>query len=234
MQELTRVFNNINIPVEIQDENNMWFDVSSINKEMKVNFLNWKNNKQTKKLLSLINGRISLKRPLIDDEVYGKNFIHRKMFISYARFISVEFEAKADEIIMDLLMGDKILCQQETKQLQLENKQIQKQLEISQKETIEAKRKIYAYPRNNGFETVTRIIEDYAINITAHDLNEILAKHGLLQVEIIEIKKYKSLNMQGVIPLVRAKTVINILDKEGIERGLGYIDTHPSLPEFKK
>ena len=95
MKELTKIFNNIEIPVEVEDEENIWFDVSNIIKENKVNFTEWKNGKRILKLISNYEKSNNIKRHLIDDKIHGKNFIHRKMFISFARFVSIEFEMKA-------------------------------------------------------------------------------------------------------------------------------------------
>jgi len=231
MKQLSKVFNGVDIPVEVQDENNMWFDISNINRELKVRFSEWKNSNRVKNTLKLHEKSLSLNRPLIDDEVYGKNFIHRKMFTSFARFVSIEFEIKADEIIMDILLGEKHLCDQKFETLQIENKQQAEQLRISQKQTREAKRKTHAYPRGNGFETKTRIIEDHAINITHNDFNEIMEEVGLLESEIVEIKHYTSAKMSGVVPLLHTDTVLSILDARGYKRGISYIDTHPTLFE---
>ena len=204
MKELTKIFNGVVIPVEIIDDENIWFDVSEINNANGRRINEWKNSKRVKDILKLHEKSCKLNRSLIDTEVSGKNFIHRKMFVSYARFISVEFEVRADEIIMDILSGNKHLHISEVSSLK-------EQLQISQKQTKEAKRKTHAYPRNNGFETVTRIIEDHEANITPHDFNEELVKRGI--VESFEVPKtyYKAPMMSGVVPLVHVDTAINIL-----------------------
>lgn len=111
----------------------------------------------------------------------------------------------------------------------LENQQKETQLQIAQQNLKEAKRKIHAYPRNNGFESVTRIIEDYGINITPYDCNKMLVDVGMLSVEVIQVNQYKSLQMSGNTPMVHVDTILNILDKKGIKRGIGFSDTHPML-----
>lgn len=139
-------------------------------------------------------------------------------------------------LVKQFMMLKDMVC--ETKQAQLdtlssEKNQALKQLSISQRETKDAKRKNHAYPRNGGFETVTRIIEDYGVNITPHDLNQLLVKVGVLRVEVVEVNHYKSLQMSGIIPLVHTDTVIKILDGEKIQRGVGYSDNHPAFKELR-
>ena len=77
MKELIEFFDGVEIPIEIDSDENMWFDVSNINRYKKVKFTEWRDSKRTKETLRLIEKSTSLNRPLIDDEVYGKNFIHK-------------------------------------------------------------------------------------------------------------------------------------------------------------
>ena len=219
MKELSKIFNGVNIPVEIVDEENIWFDVSEINNANGRRINEWKESKRVKEALKLHEKSCNIKRSLIDTEIRGKNFIHRKMLVSYARFISTEFEVKADEMIMEILLGEKHLCDEKFVQLE-------EQLKISQKQTKEAKRKNHAYPRGNGFETKTRIIEDHSINITHNDFNEIMEEVGLLESEIVEVKHYTSNKMSGVVPLLHTDTVLSVLDARGYKRGISYMDTH--------
>ena len=117
----------------------------------------------------------------------------------------------------------------ETNKTQLEQKDTQ--LKIAQKEVKEAKRKIHAYPRNGGFESVTRLIKDYKINITPFDLNQLLVEKGYLSVEVVKINHYKGAVMSGNIPLVHTDTILKMLDEMEVKRGEGYVDTHPFLFE---
>lgn len=229
MRELTKVFNNIDIPVEVLDANNIWLDVSNINRVLKVKFSEWKNSKRTKETLRLIEKSISIKRNLIDDEIYGKNFIHKKLFISFARFVSLEFEIKADEIIFDILTGSKQLEYKRVLELENNIKARDYQLLEAQKELKEAKRKIYAYPTNSNIETVTRIISDFGINITAKDLNMLLVKNSLIDVEIVDSYKFTSANMRGNTPLVHIDEVLDIIDKNNIERDVSLDSRTKSL-----
>ncbi|MEA1919137.1 MAG: KilA-N domain-containing protein [Campylobacterota bacterium] len=229
MRELTKVFNNIDIPVEVLDANNIWLDVSNINRVLKVKFSEWKNSKRTKETLRLIEKSISIKRNLIDDEIYGKNFIHKKLFISFARFVSLEFEIKADEIIFDILTGSKQLEHKRVLELESNIKARDYQLLEAQKELKEAKRKIYAYPTNSNIETVTRIISDFGINITAKDLNMLLVKNSLIDVEIVDSYKFTSATMRGNTPLVHIDEVLDIIDKNNIERDVSLDSRTKSL-----
>ena len=183
MKELVKVFNGVNIPIEMENDN-IWFDVSNINKEQKVNFSNWKNNKQTKKLLSYNKSILNLNRPLIDDEVLGKNFIHKKMFISYARFVSVEFESKADDIVFDVITGShqSQLDFSETQLKDFENQLRAKENQLieSQKQIQKNKRQVYANSGDDKFCNVHKFINDYSLNISSNELNSILIDENVL------------------------------------------------------
>ncbi len=229
MKELIQVFNGINIPVEVQDEKNIWFTVSAVSTKYNKKVSDWKNQKRVKQLLTMVGKATGIKENLIKSDSMGRTQIHKDMFISFARFVSVEFEYVSNKIITDILLGEKHLFDDKFNQLEIENRQKSEQLKESQQLLSEAKRKIHAYPRNNGFEPVTRIIKDNSVNITPYDLNQLLVKVGLLSVEVIEINHYKGLVMSGNIPLVHTDTVLKLLDEKGYKRGLGFLDTHPTF-----
>jgi len=219
MKELTKVFSGIEIPVEVVDENNIWFDVSGISSKYNKRIAKWKNTEAFKEYIKFVLKGTNLKETELIKQVGNQTKIHNKMFVNYARYISAEFSYRADEIIMDILLGEKHLC--DAKFVQLEE-----QLKISQKQTKEAKRKNHAFPRGNGFETVTRIIEDHNANITPHDFNTELVKRGILEAFELPKTYYKAPKMSGVIPLVHVDTAISILDDMKILRGVAYMDTH--------
>ncbi len=188
MKELVKVFNGIEIPIEVENDD-IWFDVSNINKQQKVIFSNWKNNKQTKKLLSYNKSILNLNRPLIDDEVLGKNFIHKKMFISYARFVSVEFESKADDIVFDVITGSHQtkLDFSETQLKEFESQLITKenQLKESQKQIEKNKRQSYANSGDDKFCNVHRFRVDNNLNTTDEELNNIFIEENILGQKLV-------------------------------------------------
>jgi len=80
MKELTKIFNNISIPVEIIDDSNMYFTVSQIARANNKNITEWKDSKRVKELVRVLEK------------------------------ISVDFEIASNKIIMDIFLGEKHLC----------------------------------------------------------------------------------------------------------------------------
>ena len=117
----------------------------------------------------------------------------------------------------------------ETNKIQLESKN--NQLLETRLRLKEAKRKMYAHPRNGNSETVTRIISDYGIEISAADLNMILVGKKLLTATAKKGFDFSNENMSGNTPLLHIETVLNIVDEVGITRRLGQLDLTPSLFE---
>jgi len=233
MKELTKVFKKVEIKVDVLDGSNMWFDISGVANKFGKNITEWKNSKRVKEKIKLLENQSNLK--MIKVSGYQTK-IHRSLFVDFARWINIEFDIEADKIIMDILLGEKQLCEKQFTELQKQIEQKQKQIEQKQKQ-IEQKEekikqlseKVYARPNGNGFETVHRIISDYGINITPHDLNEILYKRGLLNRKIVQKYVYTSNNMRALTPLVHVDTVLSIVDSLGFDRGFGYTDTHPTF-----
>ena len=224
MKELTKVFKKVDIPVEVLDDENMWFDISGVAKKYGKNITDWKNSKRVKETISLLEKSNTLDLIKIEKKAGNqvRTKIHKKLFVNFARFISVEFEIEADKIITDILLGEKQLCEKQFAELQ-------KQIEQKEDKIKQLSEKVYARPNGNGFETVHRIISDYGINITPHDLNEILYKRGLLNRKIVQKYVYTSNNMRALTPLVHVDTVLSIVDSLGFDRGFGYTDTHPTF-----
>lgn len=113
-----------------------------------------------------------------------------------------------------------IVCIANTKQLEAKDKQIKK-LSSS----------VYAKPRGGGLETVTRVIRDYGIKCTPHDLNILLCSAGILSSEDRIVEHFVSSTMSGDVALVHVNTVLRIVDESELERDLGYADNNPSLFE---
>ncbi len=110
----------------------------------------------------------------------------------------------------------------------LEEKQ-SKALSIKDKQIKMLSETVYAKPRNNGLESVTRIVKDYNIDMTPHDLNILLTSKGMLRVEDIVQELYTSNNMSHGTALVHVDSVLQIIDEFEIDRGVGFADKYPRL-----
>ena len=118
MKELTKVFKGVSIPVEIIDEQNMYFDITGIASKYGKNITKWKSSKRILELTEELkkgNSYANFKFIKITKQ-FGKNEttqIHRSLFMNFARFISIDFEIEADKILYDILTGNKVLIQNE-------------------------------------------------------------------------------------------------------------------------
>ena len=91
------------------------------------------------------------------------------------------------------------------------------------------KRKGYAHPRHGDSETITRIINDYQIEIGANDLNMFLVGKGLLKATPKKGFDFHGKIMCGNTPLLHVDTILKITDENNITRGRGYSDLHQTL-----
>ena len=180
MKELTRVFSGISIPVEIIDDKNMYFNISGIANKFGKNITEWKNSRRVKELLSRLEKSNSLNLNFIDERLHGVTKIHNTLLINFARFISVDFEIASNEILMDILLGNKAL--HDKKELELLNTISLKenQLKISQNQTQEAVRKRYASSGDEYFCCVKKYINENELDISSEDFNTILLDEDVI------------------------------------------------------
>ena len=213
MRELTKIFGGVEIPVQIINEKNMYFTVSSIARENNKNITEWKNSKRVKELLIVLDKSNDINSNLIKVDSLGRTQIHNSLFVNFARFISVEFEIASNQIIMDILLGNNITSNE---QLFYRDEKIS-QLTLSNKKLQE---KVYAKPRGFGFETVFRIISDCEADISASDFNKLLLKEKVIYEEHYMATRYipnqsSSLLSDGNI-VIHTDTAKHILQKHNV------------------
>jgi len=215
--ELMKTFDGVVIPIEIIDEKNIYFDISGIAKKYGKNITEWINSKRMNETLKLLEKSNSL-YPLILRKDRSGTKIHRKLFVNFARFISPEFEIKADEIITEILLDGKHLCEKERSNYITTIKEL--------------KEKTYAKPRSGDYQVVDRIRQDYKIACSSEYLNALLVGQRFMEVEYHQVRKYISCSpdvKDGSTPTVFVKTLLDIVDDMDIPRGLGHEDINQRL-----
>lgn len=232
MTELTKIFKGTEIHVDIIDDENMYFDISGIAKANGKNITDWKNSKRTLELIELLenpNGSDLIKTK----KEFGKletTSIHNSLFVSFARFISVEFEIASNKIIMDIILGEKQLCD---KKYELQ----EKQLLLKDNMIKKLASSVYAKPRQNNYETITHIKRENGINMSVHDINIALVACGWLEIEEVVVSQFKSTStnviMDKQVPLIHEESLLKLLDAMGVEREKGYFDARPTLFDGK-
>jgi len=170
--ELVKTFHGITIPIEIIDEENMYFTVSGIAKRYGKNITEWQNSKRMKETLRLLE-KTNSQYPLILTKDRSGTQIHKKLFVNFARFISVEFELKADEIITEILLDGKHLCEKEREQYQYQIETAQKEIKILQ----HGRMKTY----KGGFMSLGKYLKENNITMTKETAFAMLAKRDVVE-----------------------------------------------------
>jgi len=175
MKELTKVFRGIDIPVEVIDDENMWFDISSISSRYNKRVSRWRQTDAFKEYIKVVQKCTNLTEPELIRQVGNQTKIHRKIFVNYARYINAEFAYRADEIITDILLGEKSLCYSRYKELEIAKSKKDEQLKISQRNLKEAQsnnRKFY----KDGFMSLNKYLKDNEIPLNRDEAFDILYK----------------------------------------------------------
>lgn len=214
MRELSKVFDGVELPVqEINQE--LYFDISGVANKYGKQLSHWENLESTKEYfeaLEIVSVQENIKLIIKQGQ---SAYLHREIFVLFARWINVKFAVWADRLVIDIL----------TRQTQV----IETQLKAKDKKIELLSSSLYAKPRGGNLETVTRIIKDYSVQITPHKLNELLAELNVLGKEEMTLTHYTAHNMSKGVPLVHTRTVLEILDTYAIKRGQGYEDKRPTL-----
>ncbi len=180
MKELTKAFNGTTIPIEIIDDENMYFTISAIARDNGKNITEWKNSKRVKELVRSLDKSNGIKGNLIAEDSQGRTKIHNSLFVNFARFVSVDFEIVSNKIIMDILLGEKIICDRKFEVLT-------NQLQLSQAETKKAQSNKMKTYRNDRV-ALRKYLSDNEI-----DLSEESAWLKLLDEEIISVRDHTTL-----------------------------------------
>lgn len=124
--------------------------------------------------------------------------------------------------IKDLLRGGKSLFDKREKELLSQIDNTQKQLQISQKETKKARRKVYAYERDGKFQCVTHIIRQTKANISSDTLNKMLLSKGYIERKEVVVKKYfpndvETISDEDGSVLVHKDTALKVMEDFDVE-----------------
>ena len=188
MKELTKIFKNIEIPVEISDNGNMYFDVSGIIGSFDKNkrLARWKKLDSTQEYIKTVQKCTSLNESELLITIGNTVKIHEELLIEFAGYVSSEFKFEANKIIKDILFGEKLLIGKREldllKTIELKNNQ----LTNSQKETESAIPQSYGQRRPGRFQCVHWFIREYNIDISADKLNDILIDEGILTTKRVD------------------------------------------------
>ena len=119
MKELTQVFNGTLLKVEAINDKEFMVDVSGIAKAYGKSIAKWKDTDRFKELAKIRKSTFKGNLTETRQGNGGYTKIHNSMLVSFARFISAEFEVWCDDFIYDYLTADK---DAEIKKLKAEKK----------------------------------------------------------------------------------------------------------------
>ena len=203
MNEIVKVFEGKEIMFKMVD-GEVYAKANSMCDSVKLD--NWKRSANTKRYIEALknktsNNSVKITEFIISEEgVKGGSWIHEKLILNLARFISVDFELWCDDIIAELIREGKVelvkpsymidnpierakkwIEEQEEKKL-IEEKAKQLQLEVKEKEEVieVQKPKVEYYEKvldSSASFTVTQIAK--AFEMTAVSLNKVLQNQGI-------------------------------------------------------
>ena len=103
MKELVKVFNGAVLPVEVINEKEFMIDVSGVLTKYNKQFSKWSDSKRVKETLK--KRKFSVSEPIL--KIGNTRKIHSSLLISFARFISLDFEIWCDDTIYEMLVASK-------------------------------------------------------------------------------------------------------------------------------
>jgi hypothetical protein len=217
MKELTKVFKDIEIKVDVLDDRNMMFDISGVASKFGKKFHDYERTDMFKRYLKKRVETDNLKETEMIKRIGHQVKIHNKLFVHFARWVNEDFEIVADNMIYDILTGKNETIE---KQLSFKDNKIMEQ----QKQIIKLQESTYAKRRGVGFETVFRIISDHGIDISASELNKILVDEGVITKDKCFACNRFDLRDNGTTSMisdgsivVHVDTVLAILRKHGVK-----------------
>ena len=229
MKELSKIFKDTEIKVEIIDGRNMYFNVSGIANKFGKKTSEWKNQKSTKEYIKIVGKATNLNETELIRQIGNDVKIHNKLFVHFARFVNLEFSYVADEMIYDILTGDKKVVDQ---------KLLFKDNVIKEKDIAIAKLKesTYGKVRGNGFETVFRIIQITGADISATDFNKILVEEEiLLKDKCISCGRF-DLKDDGISSMIADGSIVVHVDTAKqilVKHNIKSVDESQSMIDFK-
>lgn len=119
MNELIKVFDNAVLPIQVINEKEFMIDVSGIANSHGKRFKEWKDSARVSALLKIREKSSNLKQSELILISGNSQKVHNTMLISFARFISAEFEIWCDDTIYEILTESK---DREIKRLREERK----------------------------------------------------------------------------------------------------------------
>ena len=215
MKELSTIFNGVEMAVEVRDNDEMFFDISGIANKYGKRFSNFEKLDNTQNYLKSVRKVTLLNKTELIRKVGNSTIVHHLIMIEFARWINPAFSVLANKIVFDVLTeGCKV---NEKKVNKLESKLIKKEERIA-----ELQKKVYAKPRGKGFETVTRIISDYKVDLSATDFNKLLISEGYLSEEQYIAIRYIPNNIQSMESnnsiVVHVDSVLELLKKHNVKK----------------
>ena len=200
MNEIVKVYNDGSMELKVEFkliEGQVYANANTMADSKKLE--NWKASANTKRYVEALKLKDSLKsRELIlskrgGEELGGGTWIHEKLVLNLARYISVDFELWADDVVAELIREGSVSLSQDSYMIEdrverakkwIEEEENRKQLalEVKQKEEIIVAQapKVEYYEKvldTSTCYTVTQVAKLY--ETTAVSLNKILQNQGI-------------------------------------------------------
>jgi len=114
MKELTKVFDGNELRVDMINDKEFYIDVTGIARKYGKDFRDWSNSKRVSDTIKKWEKSQSLSVTEMIIKTGNARKIHNKLLMSFARWISIDFEIFADNMVYDIITGnlaDKYQCE---------------------------------------------------------------------------------------------------------------------------
>jgi len=200
----------------------MWFDISGVANNYGRNFRDYTKRTSFKEYLKSVLKIHSLNESELIKKSGHQIKIHNNLFVDFARWINPDFAVFADKAIMDILLGEKHLC--DKKFDFLNNKLEQKESTIKQ---LKKDRNVYGRKRGGNMETVTFIINNTEAEISKEAFNVLLCEEGLISKDVCDccnrheyIAVQGNSEYQGNAILVHYDSAVSVVEKYEVKKVL--------------
>ena len=195
----------------------MYFDISGVANKANKRFSRYVERDEFKEYLKMCSNVHNLNETELIKKSGHQVKIHKVLLVDFARWINIEFAVFADKIIMDILLGNKHLCEAKVETLENELKK-------------EKSKKDGSFTFNNRV-TMESIRKEYGYKASLSELFAAMKEHN-----IIEFKKVFHNEWHSLVPYAERKdgrllfhedTIVQTLDELGYERESGHLDSNP-------
>jgi hypothetical protein len=241
MEIISRSYNGIEVLFD--NTNSLYINATKIAQHFNKQVSKWTSNKDTQAYIEAFSrkenfpfGDLVVVRKGGNDKKAQGTWIHKKLIIAFARWLSPDFAVWCDEQIEDILIGS---VQEETEtdknlkglKTAIEILKLNEASKILMVSTLYKKLGLETsylpkYSDENHTYSLSALLKKFKVGVSAKKLNQILISNGILEIKTRKSTK-KELNENGE-EIEKIRTFKSLTEK-GLEFGKNLISPHNQL-----